>query len=96
MPDLVGLNHTKYQRKRRAGRKRSGRYPTLYHKGWLRQSSGGQCVQGQGASHHFVRISQGWVVGRLFAFFLPQVEVKVAHLTAKAFLLSGVVGGTDN
>ena len=32
----------------------------------------------------------------MFALLLPIVEVKVAHLTARAFLLLGVVGGKDN
>ena len=47
-------------------------------------------MQGQGASHHFVRIPQDFVVGR-------NVRIIVATgLTTQAFLLSGVVGGKDN
>ena len=32
----------------------------------------------------------------MFALLLLPVEVKVGHLTARAFLLSGVVGSKDN
>ena len=32
----------------------------------------------------------------MFGLFLVEVVVKVAHLTAEAFLLSVVVGGKDN
>ena len=32
----------------------------------------------------------------MFALLLPLVVIKVAHLTAWAFLLSGVVGSKDN
>ena len=54
----------KYQGKRRAGRKRSGRCTTSYHEGRLRRGGVGQYVQGQRVSHIFVRMSQCCLAGR--------------------------------
>ena len=54
----------KYQGKRRAGRKRSGRYPTIYYGGKLRRGGVRQYVQGQGVSHIFVRMTQCCLAGR--------------------------------
>ena len=54
----------KYQGKRRAGCKRSGRYTTIYHGGKLRRGGVRQYVQGQGVSHFFVRTSQCCLAGR--------------------------------
>ena len=48
----------KYQGKKRAGCKRSGRCATIYHGGKLRRGGVRQYVQGQGVSHIFVRMSQ--------------------------------------
>ena len=54
----------KYQGKRRAGCKRSGRCTTIYDGGKLRRGGVRQYVQGQGVSHLFVRMSQCCLAGR--------------------------------
>ena len=54
----------KYQGKRRAGCKHSGRYTTIYHGGKLRRGGVRQYVQGQGVSHIYVRMSQCCLAGR--------------------------------
>ena len=54
----------KYKRKRRAGCKRSGRCTTNYHGSRLRRGGVGQCIQGQGVSHLFVRMLQYCLAGR--------------------------------
>ena len=56
----------KYQGKRRAGCKRSGRYTTIYHEGKLRRGGVRQYVQGRGVSHIFVRMSQCCLAGLYF------------------------------
>ena len=54
----------KYQGKRRAGCKRSGRCTTNYREGRLWRSGVGQYVQGQGVCHIFVRTFQCCLAGR--------------------------------
>ena len=54
----------KYQGKKRAGCKRSGRCSTNYREGRLRRGGVGQYVQGQGVSHLFVRMFQCCLAGR--------------------------------
>ena len=51
-------------RGRGAQGKRSGRYTTIYHGGKLWRGGVCQYVQGQGASHLFVRMSQCCLAGR--------------------------------
>ena len=76
----------KYQGKRWAGCKRSGRCATIYHGGKLRRGGVRQYVQGQGVSHIFVRMSQCCLaeqyVRNLFAKGRGQSS-------ALAFVLSG-------
>ena len=57
-------NKAKYQGKKRAGSKRSGRCSTNYREGRLRRGGVGQYVQGQGVSHLFVRMLQCCLAGR--------------------------------
>ena len=54
----------KYQGKRRAGCKRSGRCATNHHEGRLRRGGVGQRVQGHGVSYLFVRILQCCIAER--------------------------------
>ena len=76
------LSRAKYQGKRRAGCKRSGRCITNYHEGRLRRGGVGQYIQGQAVSHIFVRMLQCCLAGRY-----------VRNLSARGRGQSGALNG---
>ena len=79
----------KYMRKRRAGYKGSGRHKTNYHEGRLWRGGVGQCAQGQGVSHLFVRMLQCCLAGRYIRNLLPEVMVKLEPFIVETFVLLG-------
>ena len=82
-------SRAKYMRKRRAGYKGSGRCTTNYHEGRLWRGGVGQCVQGQGVSHLFVRVLHCCLAGRHIRNLLPEVIVKLEPLMVETFVLWG-------
>ena len=83
------FSKAKYMRKRRASYKGSGRCTTNYHEGRLWRGGVGQCIQGQGVSHLFVRMLQCCLAGRYICNFLPEVMVKLEPLMVETFVLLG-------
>ena len=71
------------------GRTHSGRCPTIYHGGSLRGGGVGQCVQGQGVSHHFVRILPVCLGGLNVRILAARNRDR--SVTVEAFLFSGIV-----
>ena len=80
----------KYQGKRRAGCKRSGRYTTTYHGSKLRRGGVRQYVQGQGVSHIFVRMSQCCLAGRYVRNFFARNRGQSGALDCRGVCALGV------
>ena len=89
-------SYTKYQGKRHAGRKRSGRCTTTYHEGWLRRNGVGQCVQGQGAFHLCVKTSQCCLAGRYVRFSFARGRGQSSALDDRGICVLGVVGDKNS
>ena len=80
-----------YRGKRRGNRRLSNRCPTACHGGSLCRGGVDQCARVSGACPRFVRILPGCLGGLYFRVRVPGVMIKVAYLTAEAFVLAGVV-----
>ena len=94
-PSMLRPN-TKYQGKRRADRKRSGRWTTIYIEGWLRWGGVSQCIQGQGASHIFVRMSQCCLAGRYVRNLFARGRGQSGALVGRGVCAFGVARAKAN
>ena len=68
----------------------SGQCTTIYHEGRLRQGGVCQCVQGQGFSHLFLRMSLCCLAGRYVSNIFFRGRSQSTHLIVEVFVLSGL------